>query len=55
MTYEKLNELQLSIPEEVNKLGIDNVFFISAATGTGTKELLNALTEEITNIKSDLA
>ena len=55
LTYEKLNELQLSIPEEVNKLGIDNVFFISAATGTGTKELLNALTEEITNIKSDLA
>ena len=55
LTNEKLNELQLSIPEEVNKLGIDNVFFISAATGTGTKELLNALTEEITNIKSDLA
>lgn len=55
LTNEKLNELQLSIPEEVNKLGINNVFFISAATGTGTKELLNALTEEITNIKSDLA
>lgn len=55
LTNEKLNELQLSIPEEVNKLGIDNVFFISAATGTGIKELLNALTEEITNIKSDLA
>ena len=55
LTNEKLNKLQLSIPEEVNKLGIDNVFFISAATGTGTKELLNALTEEITNIKSDLA
>ena len=51
----KLNELQQSIPAEVSKLGIENVYFISAATGTGTKELINALTHEISIIKSDLA
>ena len=52
---EKLSDLKKSISKEVIKLGIENVFFISAATGQGTKELLNSLTEEITNIKSDLA
>ena len=51
----KLNELQQSIPAEVSKLGIENVYFISAATGIGTKELINALTHEISIIKSDLA
>ncbi len=39
---------ELKIPE-------DDIFFISAATGEGTQKLLNSLTEEITNIKSDLA
>ena len=52
---DKLKELQTSIPKEVNKLGIRNVYFISAATGEGTKELLNALTNEISIIKSELA
>ena len=52
---EKLSDLKKSISKEVIKLGIENVFFISAATGQGTKELLNSLAEEITNIKSDLA
>ena len=52
---EALDELKISIPKEVGKIGIENVYFISAATGMGTKGLLNALTEEITNIKSDLA
>jgi GTP-binding protein len=51
---DKLKELQTSIPKEVNKLGIRNVYFISAATGEGTKELLNALTNEISIIKSEL-
>ena len=51
----KLNELQQSIPAEVSKLGIENIYFISAATGIGTKELINALTHEISIIKSDLA
>ena len=45
----------MSIPKTVSKLEIKNVFFISAATGEGTKELLNALTEEVANIKYDLA
>ena len=52
---DKLKELQTSIPKEVNKLGIRNIYFISAATGEGTKELLNALTNEISIIKSELA
>ena len=43
------------MPAEVSKLGIENVYFISAATGGGTKELINALTHEINIIKSDLA
>ena len=51
----KLNALQESVPAEVSKLGIENVYFISAATGKGTKELINALTHEINIIKSDLA
>ena len=55
LSKEKLSDLKKSISEEVIKLGIENVFFISAATGQGTKELLNSLTEEITTIKSDLA
>lgn len=52
---EKLSALKMSIPKAVSKLEIKNVFFISAATGEGTKELLNALTEEVANIKYDLA
>ena len=55
LSNNKLNALQESVPAEVSKLGIENVYFISAATGGGTKELINALTHEINIIKSDLA
>ena len=54
LSDKELNSLKKSIPDEIKKIGIENIFFISAATGHGTKELLNALTQEISIIRSEL-
>ena len=45
--YTKSIQNELNIPNE-------DIFFISAATGKGTKELLNALEESISKNKLDL-
>jgi GTP-binding protein len=50
---ENISELSKSIQNEL-KISEKDIFFISAATGEGTQELLNALEEEISKNKLDL-
>ena len=50
---EDLSGFSKSIQKEL-KISEKDIFFISAATGEGTQELLNALEEEISKNKLDL-
>jgi GTP-binding protein len=51
---EELDIIQEEIETELNFSSKD-IFFISAATGEGTKELLKSLETEVLDNKSDLA
>ena len=50
---ENISEISKSFQKELNIYEKD-IYFISAATGEGTQELLNALEEEISKNKLDL-
>ena len=53
LEYEDLSVYTKSIQNELN-IPNGDIFFISAATGQGTKELLNALEESVSKNKLDL-
>ena len=50
---ENISEISKSFQKEL-KISEKDIYFISAATGEGTQELLNALEEEISKNKLDL-
>ena len=51
---EQLSDFSKSIQESLN-IAEEDIFFISAATGEGTQELLKSLEEVISKDKLDLA
>ena len=50
---ENISEISKSFQKEL-KISEKDIYFISASTGEGTQELLNALEEEISKNKLDL-